>query len=148
MRINWGTGIVIAIVLFMSFILFFVIKVQSNSKYNNELVTEEYYKKEAFIEQDIQKQKNANKLEEKLIIQKTTEGISIEFPKSFLPEDVKGTVSLYRPSDQTLDFEIPISNSSPYLLIPKMSLTGGLWDITIDWSYKGTDYLNKETIYF
>jgi len=44
-KINWGTAIVIAFALFMSFILFFVFKVQSDSKYDNELVTEEYYKK-------------------------------------------------------------------------------------------------------
>ena len=37
MKINWGTGIVIAFALFMSFILFFVFKVQSDSKYDNEL---------------------------------------------------------------------------------------------------------------
>jgi hypothetical protein len=36
MKINWGTGIAIAIALFMAFILYFVIKVQSNSKYDNE----------------------------------------------------------------------------------------------------------------
>ena len=47
MKINWGTGIVIAFALFMSFILYFVFKVQSDSKYDNELVTEDYYKKEA-----------------------------------------------------------------------------------------------------
>jgi hypothetical protein len=39
--LNWGTSIVVAFVLFMSFIMYFVIKVQSNSKYDNELVVEE-----------------------------------------------------------------------------------------------------------
>ena len=43
MKINWGTGIVIAFGLFMIFILSFVYKVQSNQKYDNELVTDEYY---------------------------------------------------------------------------------------------------------
>lgn len=148
MKINWGTGIVIAFALFMGFILTFVFIVQSDSKYDNELVTEEYYKKEAFVEQDIIKQKKANKLEEKLKITKTSEGIVVQFPSSFAPQEVQGTVSLYRPSNQTLDFEIPVSISSPHLLIPKNRLAGGLWDITVNWSYKGTDYLNKETIYF
>jgi hypothetical protein len=49
MKINWGTGIAIAIALFMAFILYFVIKVQSNSKYDNELVVEEYYKHDAVL---------------------------------------------------------------------------------------------------
>ena len=61
---------------------------------------------------------------------------------------INGKVSIYRPSSQKLDFEINISLSSPYLLIPKSNLTGGLWDISVDWNYNETDYLNKETIYF
>jgi hypothetical protein len=54
MKINWGTGIAIAIALFMAFILYFVIKVQSNSKYDNELVVEEYYKHDAVFEQEME----------------------------------------------------------------------------------------------
>ena len=44
MKINWGVGIVIAFGLFITFILYFVVMVQSDSKYDNDLVVEEYYK--------------------------------------------------------------------------------------------------------
>ena len=40
MKINWGTGVVIAFALFMSFILYFVFKVQSNSKYDKVMRNE------------------------------------------------------------------------------------------------------------
>ena len=56
MKINWGTGIVIAIVLFMGFILFFVLSVQANHKYDNELVVEEYYKQERVLQKKIDKE--------------------------------------------------------------------------------------------
>lgn len=148
MKINWGTGIVIAFVLFISFILFFVFLVQSNPDYDNELVTKEYYKKEATVQGDIEKQQKALKLEDKVGFKKTEEGIIISFPKDFKPENINGKVILYRPSDQKLDFEIPISISTPYLLIPKNSLAGGLWDITVDWEYDSVNYMNKETMYF
>ena len=148
MKINWGTGIVIAFALFMVFILSFVYKVQSNQKYDNELVTKEYYKKEATVQIDIEKKQHANALKNLVVIKKVDEGIIIEFPSDFDYSKIKGKVSLYRPSSQKLDFEINISLSSPYLLIPKSNLTGGLWDISVDWNYNGTDYLNKETIYF
>ena len=39
-KIGWGTSIVIAFAMFMTFILYFVIKVQSDSKYDNDLVVE------------------------------------------------------------------------------------------------------------
>ncbi|MFY8096794.1 MAG: FixH family protein [Flavobacterium sp.] len=148
MKINWGTGIVIAFGLFMAFILSFVYKVQSNQEYDNELVTEEYYKKEASVQVDIEKKLNANALKNLVVIKKVDEGIKVEFPSNFDYSKIKGKVSLYRPSSQKLDFEINISLSSPYLLIPKSNLTGGLWDISVDWNYNETDYLNKETIYF
>lgn len=148
MKINWGTGIVIAFGLFMAFILSFVYKVQSNQEYDNELVTKEYYKKEATVQIDIEKKQNANALKNLVVIKKVEEGIKVEFPSDFDYSKIKGKVSLYRPSSQKLDFEINISLSSPYLLIPKSNLTGGLWDISVDWNYNETDYLNKETIYF
>lgn len=148
MKFNWGTGIVIAFGLFMIFILSFVFKVQSNQKYDNELVTKDYYKKEVTVQEDIDRQNNANALTNKVIIEKTTEGIKINFPTDFDYSKINGKVSLYRPSSQKLDFEIPISLSSTNLLIPKSNLTGGLWDITVDWTCNGIDYLNKETIYF
>ena len=148
MKINWGTGIVIAFGLFIIFILSFVYKVQSNQKYDNELVTKDYYKKEALVQGDIEKQENANALTNKVTIEKTADGVKIQFPADFDYSKINGKVSLYRPSSQKLDFEINISLSSPHLLIPKSNLAGGLWDISIDWNYDGVDYLNKETIYF
>ena len=148
MKINWGTGIVIAFALFMSFILYFVFKVQSDSKYDNELVTEDYYKKEIRVQSDIQKVQNANELKVKVVIANTEKGIQIAFPKDLNFNKIKGTVSLYRPSNQKLDFETPISLSSPDLLIPNNNLVGGLWDISVEWNYEGKTYLNNQEIYF
>lgn len=148
MKINWGTGIVIAFALFMSFILFFVFRVQSNSKYDNELVVEKYYLKEQTFERDLEQQNNALNLKEKVQFAKTREGVTITFPKSFDFAKINGKVSLYRPSSQQLDFEIPISLSSPHLLIPKSSLADGRWDIIINWNCDGVGYISKETIIY
>ncbi len=145
MKFNWGTGIVIAFALFIAFILSYVFKVQSNDKYDHELVVEDYYKKEALVQVDIEKQQNANALTNKVIIKNITEGVKIEFPVDFDYSKINGKVSLYRPSSQKLDFEIPISLSSPHLLIPKSNLASGLWDISIDWEYDGVKYLNKDS---
>jgi hypothetical protein len=148
MKINWGKGIVIAFVLFMSFILYFVIKVQSDDKYDNELVTQEYYKKEKLVQGNIESIQNTNSLEGKVTITKSEEGIVVRFPSTLDPKLIKGKVSLYRPSNQKLDFETLISLSGSDLLIPKNNLVGGLWGITVSWEYEGKTYLNKEEIYF
>jgi len=146
MKINWGKGIVIAFVLFISFILYFVLKVQSNSKYDNELVVDKYYQKELLVNGQIEKEQNAQALTELVKISTDENSIIVEFPKSFDYSKIKGKVSLYRPSSQKLDFETPVSLSSPHLLIPKSNLADGRWDISIDWTYNGKAYLNKETL--
>ena len=147
MKINWGTGIVIAFTLFMSFILYFVIKVQSNSKYDNELVVEEYYKHDAKFGDEMVRIQNAQNLVEKPQIINEAGEIKIIFPPKFEPKNIKGKVSLYRPSNKKLDFEIPISLSNSTLLIPKKSLVGGRWDINLNWEYDNKEYQSKSTIY-
>lgn len=147
MKINWGTGIVIAFALFMTFILYFVFKVQTDRQYDNELVTEDYYKKEIRVQSDIENTKLANNLKVKLSISNATEGIVINFPKDLDYTKIKGKIYLYRPSNQRLDFDTPISLSSSDLLIPKKNLVGGLWDIAVEWNYEGKNYLNKQELY-
>ena len=148
MKINWGTAIVIAFSLFISFILYFVIKVQSDSKYDNDLVVEEYYKHDAKFGDEMERIQNAQDLKSKPIITIVEEGVTIVFPTTLVPKNIKGKVSLYRPSNKKLDFEIPISLSdATTLLIPKKSLAGGRWDINMEWQYDGKLYLTKETIY-
>lgn len=148
MKINWGTAIVIAFSIFISFILYFVIKVQSDSKYDNDLVVEEYYKYDANFGDEMKRVQNAEDLVAKPLISLTTTGVTIVFPDTFVPKNIKGKVSLYRPSNKKLDFEIPISLSdATTLLIPKKSLAGGRWDINMEWQYGGKSYLSKETIY-
>ena len=146
MKINWGTSIVIAFVLFASFIFYFIIKVQTESKYDNDLVVEEYYKHDAKFGDEMIRIQNAADLKYKPSIISSTQGLSINFPNQFIPKNIKGKVSLYRPSNKKLDFEIPISLTNPTLLIPKTSLLGGRWDINMEWQYEGKSYLTKEIV--
>ena len=147
MKINWGTGIVIAFALFMSFILYFVIKVQTNSEYDNELVVEEYYKHDAKFGEEMARIQNAQNLAQKPVISNTSEGITIVFPEVFIPGNIKGKVSFYRPSNKKFDFEVPISLSGSSMIIPKKDLLGGRWNINMEWQYEGKQFLNKETLY-
>ncbi|WP_308131637.1 FixH family protein [uncultured Flavobacterium sp.] len=145
-KINWGTGIFIAFALFMSFILFFVFLVQSDHKYDNELVIEDYYKYETGLQSQLDKENNAEQLQEKVTVEVNKTGITVLFPHDFDYKNITGKVSLYRPSSQKLDFGIPIALSSSNLLIPKSDLADGRWDILVEWNYNGTGYLNKEQL--
>jgi hypothetical protein len=146
MKFNWGTGIVIGIAAFMIFILQYVVRVQLDAKYDNELVTEQYYQKETEINANRIKQENALTLGSNLRIEMVTEGLKVYFPETFNPEEIKGNISLYRPSNQAFDQTIPIELSSNHLLIPKSRLVDGRWDITIDFTYQGEGYLKQQTL--
>ncbi len=68
------------------------------------------------------------------------------FPETMDPKEIKGTVSLYRPSNKQLDFDLALSTSNNYLLIPDKRLLDGRWDIKALWEYRGKTYLYKKSI--
>ena len=146
MKINWGTGIVLAFVGFISFIMYFIITMNIDDKYSHDLVTEDYYAEELDYQNDIDKLNNTKALSENITYSKTSEGLMIQFPNNIDFKNISGKVFLYRPSNKQLDFDTTISLSKPYLLIPDNRLVDGRWNIKIDWQYKGKSYLFKESL--
>ena len=148
MKINWGTYIVIAFALFISFIMYFVIKVQSDSKYDNDLVVEEYYKHDVHFQDEMARIQNAHDLKVKPVITVDANGVTVAFPANFTPKDIKGTVTFYRASNKKFDFQVALSfTDSASLFIPKDKFIGGEWKINMEWKYNGKSYLTKEDIY-
>ena len=145
---NWGTGIVLAFVLFIAFILFFVIRMNTDSRADHDLVTSEYYQEELAYQQEIDAEKNAQALDGELQYEKTPEGLRITLPKAIQNTNSEGTMSLYRPSNKHLDFDLPIRLSKTHLLIPDNRLLDGRWDIKIRIQHQGVDYLFKEQIVY
>jgi hypothetical protein len=146
MKINWGTAIVIAFVGFIGFIMYFVISMSTDKKYDHDLVTEDYYQKELEYQSDIDKEEKGKGLTKNVSHKKTEEGIVLTFPENLKKENIDGKVFLYRPSNKQLDFEIPISLSNHNLLIPDKRLLDGRWNIKVYWTYNKEDYLYKADI--
>ncbi|WP_299116696.1 FixH family protein [uncultured Winogradskyella sp.] len=148
MKISWGTAIVIAFTCFIAFIMYFVISMSTDKKYNHDLVVEDYYQQELKFQKDIDKEENSKALRVDISWQKTHEGIVIKFPENLNIKNIEGIVFLYRPSNKHLDFEIPISLSNHNLLIPDKRLLDGRWNLKIDWTYNKNAYLFKEEIVY
>ncbi|TYB77151.1 FixH family protein [Bizionia myxarmorum] len=146
MKINWGTGMVLALVGFICFIMFFVIKMNIDKKYEHDLVTEDYYQQELKVQGNMEKEQNGNSLAQNIRWKQTNEGILVTFPDSLDISEITGKVFLYRPSDKQFDFEMPISLSNQNLLIPDNRLLGGRWNLIIDWDYEGKSYRFKKEI--
>lgn len=125
-----------------------VVTMITNKKYDHDLVTDNYYKKELQYKDDIEAMKNAKKLTAPIKIEKVTNGLQLEFPSELNPKEIEGKVFLYRPSNKKLDFEMPISISDTYLLVPDKHLLGGRWNINVAFKYKDKDYLHREEIMY
>ncbi len=148
MRISWGTGIVLAFIGFIAFIMYFIITMNVNDNYDHDLVSEDYYGEELKYQNDINKLKNAKTLKTNISYKTSAEGLIINFPEDINYKDITGKMFLYRPSNKQLDFESAISLSNSYLLIPDSRLVDGRWNIKIDWQYNGKSYLFKESIVY
>lgn len=146
MKINWGTGLVIGMILFIGFILFFVYRMITENDLNHDLVTEGYYQKEMELQDDIYAQQNTAAMEKQITGLKTNMGYLLQFPEGYNPEKIKGKVFLYRPSNKQLDFELPLELTDPNLLIPDKRLLDGRWNITIDWEYNKKKFRFKKQI--
>ena len=147
-KINWGTGIVIAIVLFMIFILSFVYKTIAIDKYEHHLVSEDYYKDELYYQKEIDKLNNASKLAENITISNSEKGITISFPQDKDFNKINGTIYFMRRSNIKLDFEKEIKLSDHFIIIPDSLLVSGKWIIKIDWQYNDEEYLLKESWFY
>ncbi len=146
-KINWGTGIVIAMAMFMIFILTFVYK-SLTPEYTHDLVSDDYYKDELHFQEEIDKLDNALKLKQNIILSNTNKGITIDFPNDKDFNQIKGKINFQKLSNIKLDFSKDINLKSHEVLIADSLLVPGKWIIKIDWSYKGEDYLLKESWFY
>ncbi len=146
MKFNWGTGIVLAFIGFIGFILYFVILASTGRNSDHHLVTEDYYQEELAYQKEIDAEANAKNIAPGFHSKKSEKGLLIEIPEELRTKDLKATVSLYRPSNKHLDFDLDISLSNSHLLIPDERLLDGRWDIKIRWSEKDKSYLVKKSI--
>jgi len=146
MKLNWGTGIVLAFIAFIAFIMYFVILASTDNSADHDLVTEDYYKQELAYQNEIDALANAKTYASQISYIRVDEGLEISFPKEMNYNEIEGKVSLYRPSNKHLDFDFPISLSNKHLLIPDKRLLDGRWDIKIYWNYQDKDYLIKKSI--
>jgi len=147
-RINWGTGIVIAMVSFMIFILTFVYKSIAMDKYQHELVSEDYYGDELHYQEEIDKLNNAKSLLKDIVLSNTEEGVKIYFPLEFDQDSISGSVYFQRLSNEKLDFTEDIALNDHTQLISADKLVPGKWIVKVDWKAGKNTYLFKDSWFY
>ena len=142
MKFNWGTGIAIFFILFVSGVAA-ILWVGMDEDVG--LIAKDYYELDIHYQDRVDKLKNSNTLSKDLEVAVSDDGkqIRIVFPDEITARE--GEILFLRPSDGKKDFKLSVKTTSDKIQeIPVEGLTKGLWRITIDWSDKGVAYF-KET---
>ncbi len=123
-KFNWGTGIVIGIVVFVviSITMTVIFMTQDVS-----LVSDNYYEKSLSYQDEIDKQSRTKSLDEQVKINFNGEEITILFPDDYLAETISGEIYFYRPSNPKLDFKLPLQLVEGKQVIPVQRLQKGFW---------------------
>jgi hypothetical protein len=139
-KLNWGHGIVIAMALFMSFILFMVF-VFPNGKQNAEMISDNYYEDEMQYQTVIDAKKSAEQLSELPAYSETQDGMKILFPSSIIPDNKEVSFSLFRINDKNLDINKSlVLDTSHGFSIPKSVITAGAYILKFKWKQDKKDF--------
>ena len=138
---NWGKGLTIVIIAFMSFILYMVITLMT--KGNADLVSEDYYKKEIEYEKEIRALKNTEASKEKVVIMDKGDFIIFQFPTTKNIENIE--IQLLRPNNDKKDVTVTEKNTKN-VMIEKKKLEKGIYKASIHYTSQGQRFLQKEEL--
>lgn len=137
---NWGKGITIALIAFMSYIVYMAVILISKS---TDLVTPDYYKNEVQFEREITAQQNAINNRSNIDLEISPEGL---FIKLDTPDEVGLlNIALYRPN--TKDGDIAIESKGKNAFIKNSQLKKGRYILTTDWKAQNQNFQMRDTLW-
>jgi hypothetical protein len=143
-KLNWGTGILIGIIVFViiSITMTVIFMTQDVS-----LVSDNYYERSLSYQEEIDKQSRTKSLDEQVKINFNGEVINILFPIAYLEKNISGEIYFYRPSNPALDFKLPLhlgEDGSEKILTQR--LQKGFWRLKLNWTMDGNGYYSEKSI--
>lgn len=139
-KFSWGHGVIVALGLFMSFILFMIF-VYSNGMKNSELISDSYYEDELAYQEIITAKNNADQLTEKPVYSQTSQGITITIPQNVKPENSSVHFELFRTDDSNLDVKKDVTlDGRNQFKIPGKVIFPGSYTLKIKWENNKKPY--------
>ncbi len=144
MKFNWGTGILIFIIIFVAATIFTAVTLMNKDV---DLVTDNYYEKTLVYQDEIDKLNRSVDISGKVDFIYTDNLLSIKFPHEAALKIKSGEISFYRPSNSSLDFNLPFEPDSTGLVVFNTDkITKGLWDVKLKWQQHGKDFLVEKRL--
>jgi hypothetical protein len=139
-NLNWGHGMVIALLAFIIFILSMLFLFPNGQK-NSEMVTDNYYEEELKYQDVIDAKGRADQLQEKPVYSQDKNGIKITFPKDYDNSNTTVKFVLNRTEDQNLDIHKSVQlDTNKSFVIPAQLLKEGNYTLRLSWIKDKKDY--------
>ncbi|MFP8487726.1 FixH family protein [Gracilimonas sp. Q87] len=146
-KFNWGSGITIAIVVFVLATLSTVSYLISLDFY---LVSENHYEEGVQYQETIDGIQRAKNLDTPVLIlfDEPTVSIKIIFPQPLITDSLSGHVTFYRPNDSEQDqrFKLQLDEDGRQS-IPVSDLEDGRWKLTLEWKSDSLTYIDEKNIF-
>jgi hypothetical protein len=143
MKWDWGKGIVVAFIMFCSFVVTIVVLAFQE---DFDLVSETYYQDELTYQQRINDKDNLRDSGLKLDLRQEVEHLVINFPDS--EREITGVIHFYNPAKAILDKKFPIAlNELNEQFIDKSDLAKGRFKVQVSWDADGKGYYQEEEVF-
>jgi hypothetical protein len=144
MKLNWGTGIVVTIILFL-IISFAMIFHFMNQKV--DLVTDNYYEKTLTYQNQIDEADRSREIDKEISFEYSGNQLKIVLPDSIAKNMNDGEVYFYRPSDSNMDFKFPLqADKNNELVLDASKIDKGYWKVQMKWLMKEERYSIERTV--
>ena len=143
-KFNWGTGIVLALLVMISGML---VLVSIAVRQDFDLVDKDYYQKSINYQQHIEKVGNTANLEKKIVFELSADSLKLTFPNLGNYQNITGKIHFYSPVEARRDFSLPAKPDSDYVqIISTKNLEKGRYLVKIDWKADDVGYYQEEEI--
>ena len=141
MKFSWISVMLLSFGLFICFIGYFVVKINTDPQLKYHMVIPNYYEEELKENQKNKANKNAF-IWAKDMTHKMGDNSLTLYP---LPENQLFKVTGYRPSDPTKDFYYEVKNKmgDNSIGLPNKNMEKGVWQLTLEWEDDNKDFRIK-----
>lgn len=147
MRLSfWPHGIILGLLSFCSFIIFIIVLF---SRQQVGLVVEDYYREEMAYQQRMQEMANAAALGNRLTVDflRDEHQFVLTYPQAAENRPLEGTITFFRPSDETMDFTVPVAPMADLRqVVAADGLPEGLWRVKVKWNSGEDHYYAEEKL--
>ena len=145
LKFDWGTGITLFIILFISFYIFLIFLTKSKTF---DMVTKDYYPESVIFEDQIEKTRHAKSLNEIIDTQIINDTLIIKLPAWKDGNIATGTFEFYRPSNAKNDVSLIVNvNNLGIQKVYPSGLISGRYILKADWIINGIGYYDELSVF-